>query len=64
MRFMMEGEMPEYLLAKDLILQTIGEISVSGATYKAMEFAGGAIEQMSMEERMTIINMVVEAGGG
>ena len=44
MRFIMDGEMPEYLLAKDLILQIIGEISVAGATYKAMEFAGTAIE--------------------
>lgn len=44
MRFIMDGEMPEYLLAKDLILQIIGEISVAGATYKAMEFAGSAIE--------------------
>ena len=63
MRFIMDGEMPEYLLAKDLILQIIGEISVQGATYKAMEFAGSAIEGMNMEERMTICNMVVEAGG-
>jgi hypothetical protein len=38
MRFLLEGEMPEYLLAKDLILQIIGEITVAGATYKAMEF--------------------------
>jgi homoaconitase/3-isopropylmalate dehydratase large subunit len=63
MRFVMDGEMPEYLLAKDLILQIIGEISVAGATYKAMEFGGSAIEGMNMDERMTICNMVVEAGG-
>lgn len=63
MRFLMEGKMPNYLLAKDLILHIIGEITVSGGTYKAMEFAGSAIEGMSMEERMTICNMVVEAGG-
>jgi 3-isopropylmalate/(R)-2-methylmalate dehydratase large subunit len=47
MRFVMDGEMPEYLLAKDLILQIIGEISVAGATYKAMEFSGSAIEVRS-----------------
>lgn len=38
MRFLLEGEMPEYLLAKDLILQIIGEISVAGATYKVRFF--------------------------
>lgn len=63
LRFVLEGEMPPYLMAKDLILQIIGEITVDGATYKAMEFTGPAIEAMSMEERMTICNMVVEAGG-
>ncbi len=63
MRFALNGEMPDYLLAKDLILHIIGEITVSGGTYKAMEFTGSAIESMSMEERMTICNMVVEAGG-
>jgi 3-isopropylmalate/(R)-2-methylmalate dehydratase large subunit len=63
MRFLLDGQMPEYLLAKDLILQIIGEISVAGATYKAMEFAGTAIEAMNMDERMTVCNMVVEAGG-
>ena len=55
--------MPDYLLAKDLILHIIGEISVAGATYKAMEFCGTAVDAMSMEERMTLTNMVVEAGG-
>ncbi len=44
-------------------VQIIGEISVAGATYKAMEFSGSAIEGMNMDERMTICNMVVEAGG-
>ncbi|GAA0157000.1 hypothetical protein LIER_14360 [Lithospermum erythrorhizon] len=63
LRFVMDGEMPSYLLAKDLILQIIGEISVAGATYKAMEFVGSTIESLTMEERMTLCNMVVEAGG-
>eukprot|EP00899_Mesostigma_viride_P022635 jgi/Mesvir1/3556/Mv12022-RA.1 len=63
MRFVLDGEMPPYLQAKDLILHIIGEITVAGATYKAMEFTGTAVEKMTMEERMTLCNMVVEAGG-
>eukprot|EP00243_Klebsormidium_subtile_P007337 TRINITY_DN3245_c0_g1_i1.p1 TRINITY_DN3245_c0_g1~~TRINITY_DN3245_c0_g1_i1.p1 ORF type:complete len:462 (-),score=160.22 TRINITY_DN3245_c0_g1_i1:62-1393(-) len=63
MRFVLDGTMPPYLLAKDLILQIIGEISVSGATYRSMEFTGTAVEAMTMEDRMTLCNMVVEAGG-
>ena len=63
MRFVLNGKMPNYLLAKDLILQIIGDISVSGATYRTMEFAGETIERMTMEERMTLCNMVIEAGG-
>jgi 3-isopropylmalate/(R)-2-methylmalate dehydratase large subunit len=63
MRFVLDGEMPDYLLAKDLILQIIGDISVAGATYRTMEFAGEAVDRMSMEERMTLCNMVIEAGG-
>lgn len=61
-RFVLEGQMPSYLMAKDLILQIIGEITVAGGTYKAMEFTGPVIEAMTMEDRMTICNMVVEAG--
>lgn len=49
MRFTLDGEMPDYLLAKDLILQTIGEIGVAGATYRAMEFDGDAIRGMNMD---------------
>ncbi|KAJ8626955.1 hypothetical protein MRB53_020262 [Persea americana] len=63
LRFVLDGEMPNFLLAKDLILQIIGEISVSGATYKSMEFVGSTVESLTMEERMTLCNMVVEAGG-
>ncbi len=57
-----EGEMPKYLSAKDLILHLIGDIGVNGASYKAIEFTGGAIENMNMEGRMTLCNMVIEAG--
>jgi 3-isopropylmalate/(R)-2-methylmalate dehydratase large subunit len=63
LKFVMDGEMPDYLQAKDLILQIIGEISVAGATYRSMEFVGTTVESLNMEERMTLCNMVVEAGG-
>jgi len=63
MRFAFEGEIPPYVLAKDLILHVIGDIGVDGATYRAIEFAGEAVMRLSMEERMTLANMVIEAGG-
>jgi 3-isopropylmalate/(R)-2-methylmalate dehydratase large subunit len=49
--------------AKDLILGTIGQMSVSGAVGHAVEFAGPAIEALSMEGRMTVCNMTIEGGG-
>ena len=63
MRFTFEGEVPPYILGKDMILQIIGDVGVDGATYRAMEFAGEAVMRLSMEERMTLANMVIEAGG-
>lgn len=63
MRFELNGNIPDYILAKDLILQIIGDIGVAGATYRAMEFTGSSIAHLSMEERMTLCNMAVEAGG-
>ena len=63
LKFVFEGQLPHYLMAKDLILWIIGDIGVDGATYRAMEFAGDGVYSLSMEERMTLCNMVIEAGG-
>lgn len=56
------GKMPANVFAKDLILSLISKIGVKGATNAVLEFSGSAIESMSMEARMTISNMAVEAG--
>ncbi|MBE7560563.1 3-isopropylmalate dehydratase large subunit [bacterium] len=63
MRFIIDGALPPYLMAKDLILHIIGEIGVDGATYKAMEFCGDCVMAGGIEDRMTLCNMVIEAGG-
>lgn len=56
------GKLPEGVYAKDVILAIIAKIGVNGATNRVMEFSGDVIEAMSMEARMTICNMAVEAG--
>jgi 3-isopropylmalate/(R)-2-methylmalate dehydratase large subunit len=63
MRFEIEGELSPYIMAKDIILHIIGDIGVDGATYRTMEFAGSGVGAMTMEDRMTLCNMVIEAGG-
>ena len=63
MKFTFHGEIPPYLTAKDLILAVIGEIGVAGATYRTMYFAGEGISSLTLEDRMTLTNMAIEAGG-
>jgi 3-isopropylmalate/(R)-2-methylmalate dehydratase large subunit len=63
MRFVFHGDLPPYLMAKDLILAVIGDIGCDGATYRAMEFDGDGVYALNIEERMTLCNMVIEAGG-
>ncbi|MEJ6952115.1 3-isopropylmalate dehydratase large subunit [Natronospora cellulosivora (SeqCode)] len=62
-KFVYKGELKPWVSGKDLILHTIGDIGVDGALYKAMEFTGEVIEQLSMDGRMTMSNMAIEAGG-
>jgi len=63
MKFIFEGELPPYIMAKDLILRILGDITTDGATYRAMEFDGEGVFSLSMTERMTLTNMAIEAGG-
>ncbi|MFA6546982.1 MAG: 3-isopropylmalate dehydratase large subunit, partial [Limisphaerales bacterium] len=63
MRFRLEGKLQPGVMAKDVILHCIGEIGFDGATYRAMQFDGPGIATLSMDDRMTIANMAIEAGG-
>src|SRR6516164_2424486 len=63
MRIRYEGSLGFGVTAKDLILATIGQMGVDGAVGHVVEYAGEAIEAMSMEGRMTVCNMTIEAGG-
>jgi 3-isopropylmalate/(R)-2-methylmalate dehydratase large subunit len=62
MKFVYHGKLGTWVGGKDLILYTIGDIGVDGARYRAMEFTGEAIESLSVEGRLTMCNMAIEAG--
>jgi 3-isopropylmalate/(R)-2-methylmalate dehydratase large subunit len=61
-KFIFSGKLREWVSGKDLILYTIGKIGVDGASYKSMEISGEIINKLSMANRFTICNMVIEAG--
>jgi len=63
MHFRLEGKLQPGVMAKDIILHCIGEIGFDGATYRAMQFDGPGVNSLSMDDRMTIANMAIEAGG-
>jgi 3-isopropylmalate/(R)-2-methylmalate dehydratase large subunit len=63
MRVQYDGQLGFGVTAKDLILGTIGQIGVAGASGHAVQYAGEAVERLSMEARMTVCNMTIEAGG-
>ncbi len=62
-KFIYRGKFKKWVCGKDIILYTIGKIGVDGALYKAMEFTGQVIKSLSMDERLTMANMAIEAGG-
>ena len=62
-KFNLKGKMPKNICGKDVILHIIGKIGVDGALYRSMEFAGEGVKELSMDDRFTICNMAIEAGG-
>jgi len=62
-KFVYSGKFTTWVGGKDLMLYTIGKIGVDGALYKAMEFSGPAIRSLSMDDRFSMCNMAIEAGG-
>lgn len=63
MKFAFKGRLGKWVSGKDLILHVIGDIGVDGALYRAMEFTGKPIEKLSMDSRLAMCNMAIEAGG-
>ena len=63
MKFVLTGKPNKWVSGKDVILHIIGMIGVDGALYKSMEFVGDGIQYLSMDDRLTIANMAIEAGG-
>ncbi len=63
MKFVLNGSLGHGVYSKDVVLAVIARIGTDGALYRAMEFVGPALSEMSMEARMTITNMAIEAGG-
>ena len=61
-KFNLVGELPKWVSGKDVILHIIGEIGVDGALYKSMEFTGEGVKSLSMDDRLCIANMAIEAG--
>ena len=62
-KFNLTGKLPKYSSAKDVILHIIGKIGVDGALYKSMEFVGEGVKNLTVEDRLCMANMAIEAGG-
>jgi len=62
-RVNLDGVLPKGVYAKDVILHVIGQLGVNGATDRVIEFRGAVVDSMTMDSRMTLCNMAIEAGG-
>lgn len=62
-KFQVEGKLPKWVTSKDVFLHIVKEITADGATYMSMEFLGSTIKDMSVESRLVLSNMAIEAGG-
>ena len=63
LKFVLTGKPSKWVSGKDVILHIIGMIGVDGALYKSMEFTGDGVKHLTMDDRLTICNMAIEAGG-
>ena len=63
LRFEVEGDLPDGVYAKDLILKFIGDVGFDGCTYKTAEYGGSAVEALPIHERLVLSNMAIEMGG-
>lgn len=61
-KIQIDGELSPGVMSKDIILRIIGDLGADGATYRALEFTGSAVEAMTVSSRMTMANMAIEAG--
>jgi 3-isopropylmalate/(R)-2-methylmalate dehydratase large subunit len=62
-RVNLRGDLPRWVGGKDVVLRLIGDLGVDGALYQALEFGGEALEQLNVDNRLTVSNMAIEAGG-
>jgi 3-isopropylmalate/(R)-2-methylmalate dehydratase large subunit len=62
-KFQIDGELPKYVTSKDVFLHIVKEITADGATYMSMEYTGSTVKDMSVDSRLVLSNMAVEAGG-
>lgn len=61
-KIQIDGRLPEGVMSKDVVLRVLGDLTANGGTYRSLEFCGSAVDEMSIDSRLTISNMAVECG--